>query len=98
MPPLLTDSTQRETPWESLRCSSSPELPCILRLQTVDYCATNSLPLVPVLRQTQSKFSYPIIFNTYFNIIFHLCLGFSEGLFLSGFQSHRIYAFLFPDT
>jgi hypothetical protein len=95
---LLTDSTEHDTPWESNGCASSIELPRILRLQKAYNCSTNKLPLVTILRQIQSKFWNPIIFNTNFNIIFRLCLGFSRGFFLSGNQSNSLFAFHFPDT
>jgi len=88
MSSLLTDSTEHGTPWEPNGCSSSLELRCNLRLYKVDNYSTNSLPLVPILRQIQSKFWNPIIFNTHFNIISHLCLGLSRDLFPSGYQKN----------
>jgi len=52
-------------------------------------------PLVHILRQMNPVHTFPTHFpNMHSNIIFHLCPGLPNGLFLSGFPTKILYTFL----
>jgi hypothetical protein len=78
--------------------SSSQEIPCILKNPKVHYCVHNSLPLVPILRQTKRAHAPSTdLVRTLFNIILpppdH---SLPSRLFSSGFPTKTHYKPLLP--
>jgi hypothetical protein len=81
--------------WEATSCAAIQELPSILRNPEVHYHVHKSPPLVRILSQINPIHTTPSYLRSILILSTHLCLGLPSGLFLSGFPTNILYAFLF---
>jgi hypothetical protein len=76
--------------WEATQ-----QLPSILWNPKVHYRIHKSLPLVPILSQIDPVHTTPSHLSQILILSTHLRLGLPSGLFLSGFPTNILYAFIF---
>jgi len=79
--------------WEADSHSASHEIPRLLRNPKLHYHVHKSPSLTPFLMH-QSTPSHLLSLRTILILSTHLCLGFPNGLFPSGFPTNILYACL----
>jgi hypothetical protein len=80
--------------WEATNCATTQKLPNILWNPKVHYSVHKSPPLIPILNQINPVHTTPSDLSI-LTLSTYLRLGFLSGLFLSGFPTNNLYAFLF---
>jgi hypothetical protein len=81
--------------WEAANCAVTQELLSILWSLKFHYRVHKSAPLVPILCQIDSVHTNPSYLRSILILSTHLYFGLPSGLFLSGFPTSILYAFLF---
>jgi hypothetical protein len=91
----ITDFMELGTSCEAAGHATTQVIPNILQNPKVYYRIHKSPPQIPVLSQKNPIHTTPsYLSNIHINII-HLCLFLSSDLFLFGFPTNILYAFLF---
>jgi hypothetical protein len=87
---------QLNTSWEAASCAAAQEFSRNLWNLKVYYLVQEGHPLIPILSQINPVHTIPFhLPNIYFNIMQPTALSLPNGLFLSGFPTSILYAFIF---
>jgi hypothetical protein len=82
--------------WEAASCAATQEFPKILWNLKVHWLQYSQEPSTgPYPEPDQSSLPHPISLRSILILTTHLHLGLSSGIFLSGFPTNILYAFLF---
>jgi hypothetical protein len=93
---VVISSIELSCSWEATSHSVTQDFPNVLQNPKVHYRVHKSPPFAPILNQMNPiQITSFYSSNIHFNIILHLRLGLSSGLFPSGFHTKILYAFLF---
>jgi len=92
----LTNSTDHSTSWKANSSSPSQETPYLLCKPKGSLQCSQGPATDPYLRQMHPIHTFPPYFRkVHSNIVIHICLGLSNGLFPWSFPIKILYAFLF---
>jgi hypothetical protein len=93
-----SNSMEQTLSWEANSGSDSQEIPRLYGIRRFIYLVHKSPPLDPILSQMNSVHNFHHISVSHILKFSHLSLGLPSGLFLSGFPTKILYAFLISRT
>jgi len=87
----LTHPPTHSTSWDANSHSASLKISCLLQNLKVHYHVYKSLPLIPVLSQTNPiPVSHPVFLRYFLILSFHMCIGLPSGLFPSSSLTNSV--------